>query len=173
MSSEADADAHVREGVFEDEVPADDPRNELAHDGVRVRVCRARDGDHAGELGVTEAGEATDDGDEQQRDGKCGTCTGAAGYGSVVEQEVDDGRALPIGDLGRVSADGCADDGEDSRADDDTDTQGGERDGTEGLLERVCGQLGVGDELVDGLCGKDLSRQGSRLRRGFTGLSRL
>ena len=66
VRSEADGDAHVGEGVFEDEVPADDPGDELAHDGVGVGVGGAGDGDHAGELGVTEAGEATDDGDENE-----------------------------------------------------------------------------------------------------------
>ncbi len=114
MGGETDGDAHVGEGVFEDEVPADDPGDELSHDGVGVGVGGAGDGDHAGELGVTEAGETTDDGDEDEGDGQGGTCAGAAGDGAVVEEEVDDGRALPVGDLGGVAADGGADDGEDA-----------------------------------------------------------
>ncbi len=160
MGGEADGDAHVGEGVLEDEVPADDPGDELAHDGVGVGVGGAGDGDHAGELGVTEAGETTDDGDEDEGDGEGGTCAGAAGDGAVVEEEVDDGRALPVGDLGRIAADGGADDGEDARADDDADAEGGEGDGAEGFFEGVLGALGVGDELVDGLGGEDLAGQG-------------
>jgi len=77
-----------------------------------------------------------------------------------MEDEIDDRRTLPVGDLGGVAADGGADDGEDSRADDDADTEGGEGDGAEGFFERVLGKLGVGDELVDGLGSEDLSGQG-------------
>ena len=58
VRGEADGDAHVGEGVLEDEVPADDPGDELAEGGVGVGVGRAGDGDHAGEFGVAEAGEA-------------------------------------------------------------------------------------------------------------------
>jgi hypothetical protein len=84
----------------------------------------------------------------------------------VVEEEVDDGRALPIGDLGWVAADGGADDGEDARPDDDADAESGQRNRAEGLLERVFGALGVGDELVDGLRREDLAGQGGVLVRG-------
>ena len=66
MGGESYGDAHVGEGVFEDEVPADDPGDELAEGGVGVSVGGAGDGDHAGELGVTEAGEAADQGDEDE-----------------------------------------------------------------------------------------------------------
>jgi hypothetical protein len=84
----------------------------------------------------------------------------------VVQDEVDDRRALPVGQLGGVAADGRPDDGEDAGADDSTDAEGCERYGAEGLLERVFGQLGVGDEFVDGLGGKDLAGQGGVLVRG-------
>ena len=114
VGGEADRDAHVGEGVLEDKIPADDPGDEFAEDGVGVGVGGAGDGDHAGELSVTEAGEATDDGDEDERDGESGTGTGTAGDGSVVKDEIDDRRTLPVGDLGRVATDGGADDSEDS-----------------------------------------------------------
>ncbi len=61
---------------------------------------------------------------------------------------------------GGVAADGGADDGEDAGADDGADAESGEGDGAEGLLEGMLGALGVGDELVDGLGGEDLSGQG-------------
>jgi hypothetical protein len=92
----------------------------------------------------------------------------------VVESspdEVDDGGLGPGGLGGGVSADGCADDGEDAGADDDAYAEGGERDGAEGLFEGVPGTLGVGDEFVDGLGGEDLAGQGEVLvERKFTGL---
>jgi hypothetical protein len=55
----------------------------------------------------------------------------------VVEDEVDDGRALPISELGWVATDGGADDREDAGADDNADAERGERDGAESLFERV------------------------------------
>ena len=63
---ETHADGHVGEGVFQDQVPADDPRNQLAHGDVGVGVGAAGDGDHGGQLGVTEAGKTADDGDQHQ-----------------------------------------------------------------------------------------------------------
>jgi len=128
MSGEADGDAHVGEGVFEDEIPADDPGDKLAEHGIGVGVSGAGNGDHAGELGITEAGATADGGDEEKRDGEGGTCAGPAGDGSVMEQEIDDGRSLPVADLGRVTADGGANDREDAGTDDDAYAEGGEGD---------------------------------------------
>jgi len=45
MRGETHADAHVAEGVFEDQVPADDPGNQLAERGVRVIVDGEREFD--------------------------------------------------------------------------------------------------------------------------------
>jgi len=66
MGGEADAHGHVGAGVFEDEVPADDPGYELAECGVRVGVGRSGDGDHGGQLGVAEPGEAADESYQNQ-----------------------------------------------------------------------------------------------------------
>ncbi len=87
VRGEADGDAHVGEGVLEDEVPADDPGDEFAEGGVGVGVGGAGDGDHAGEFGITEAGEAADDGDEDERESEGGACAGAAGDGAEVGGE--------------------------------------------------------------------------------------
>ena len=55
-------------GVLEDQVPADDPGDQLAHRRVRVGVGAARDRDHRRHLGVAEAGEgAADAGDDERR----------------------------------------------------------------------------------------------------------
>ena len=77
-----------------------------------------------------------------------------------AEDEIDDGRFCPGDGLGGVSSDGRADDREDARADDGADAEGGERDGAEGFFQGVLGTLGVGDELVDGLCSENLAGQG-------------
>jgi len=161
MRGEADADAHVGEGVFEDEIPADDPGDEFAHGGVGVGISRAGDGDHAGELGVAEASEGTDDGDEQH--GECEGGTGAgpsAETGKIVMQQADDDvndrRFNELVGGGRAT-DGRTDDREDARADNGADAERGERDGPEGLLEYRVRMLGVSDELVNRLGGKDLA----------------
>jgi hypothetical protein len=58
-----------------------------------------------------------------------------------AEDEVDDGGVRPLGEGGGVAADGGSDDGEDARADDAADTEGGEGDWAEGFLEGVLGPL--------------------------------
>jgi hypothetical protein len=78
-----------------------------------------------------------------------------------MQDEVDDGRALPIGQLFRVATNGRADDGKNAAADDCTDAQRRERDGAECLFKRGFRTLGLVDELVDGFSGENLSRQGS------------
>ncbi len=67
MRGKANADAHVGEGVFEDQIPADDPGDEFAEGGVGVGVGGTGDGDHRSQFGVAEAGEHADDGDEDER----------------------------------------------------------------------------------------------------------
>ncbi len=60
VRGEPDRDAHVGKGVLEDKVPADDPGDELAERGIGIGVGGARDGDHAGELGVAKPGKRAD-----------------------------------------------------------------------------------------------------------------
>ena len=80
----------------------------------------------------------------------------------MPDDEVDDRRVLPVGELGRIAADRGADDGEDARADDHADAERGQRDRPERLLQRVLRQLRVGDQLVDGFGGEDLPGQRRR-----------
>jgi hypothetical protein len=72
----------------------------------------------------------------------------------VSERAVEDGSGIEL-----LPSDGGADDGKDSRANDGANPKPGERPGTEALLEPMFCLLGVGDQLVDGLAGKDLTRQ--------------
>ncbi len=62
-----DGDGRVADGVLEEEVPADDPGDQLAQRRVGVRVGAARHGDHRGELGVAERREAADDRGQHER----------------------------------------------------------------------------------------------------------
>jgi hypothetical protein len=79
-----------------------------------------------------------------------------------AEDEIDDGGLGPGDGLGGIAANGGADDGEDAGAYDGADAEGGQGDGAESFFEGMLGTLRVGDELVDGLGGEDLSGQGAR-----------
>src|SRR6185312_1188642 len=66
VSAEADGDGHVADGVFQDEVPADDPGKNFAEGGVRVGVGAAGDGNHGGEFRIAQAGKGAGDGDQNE-----------------------------------------------------------------------------------------------------------
>ena len=55
------------DGVFKNQIPTDDPCDEFAHGGVRVRVSAARDGNHRRELGVAQTGERATDASHDKR----------------------------------------------------------------------------------------------------------
>ena len=150
MGGETDGDAHVGEGVLEDKVPANDPCDELAHGGVGVGVSGAGDGDHACEFRIAEAGERADDGDQDERESDGWASAGSARDGPAgvmqqAEDEVDDGRICPFGQRGRITANGNADDGEDTRADDSANAESGERDGAKRFAQGAIGPLRFGD----------------------------
>lgn len=108
----APRDAHRdgRHGVFQHEVPSDNPGDELAHRGVGISVGTSCHGNHRGKFGIAESGKGASDGgdDERKRDGWTRV---ACRYGSG--------------------------DGEESGADDDTDSEGHEADGAEHAAKRA------------------------------------
>ena len=114
MGGETDTDAHVAECVFENQVPADDPGNQLAEGGVGVGVCRAGDGNHGGQFGVTEASEDADNGYENERKGEGRTCSGATGKGGVEDEVVEERSVADGGDVELLAGHGGADDREDA-----------------------------------------------------------
>jgi hypothetical protein len=62
-------DGARRDRVLEDEVPSDDPCEQLAEGRVRVRVGAAGDRHHGRELGIAEPGErAREPGDDEGQD---------------------------------------------------------------------------------------------------------
>src|SRR6266478_6015606 len=48
VSAEADRDRNIAHDVFKNQIPTDDPGENLAQRGVRIRVGAARDRDHGG-----------------------------------------------------------------------------------------------------------------------------
>ncbi len=171
VSGEAHADAHVAESVFENQIPADDPGDQLAEGGVGVGVSRAGNGNHGGQFGVTEAGEDADDGHQHQRERQRRPCAGTACHGRVVDEVVEQRRVADIRHIELLPGHGGADDREDTRADDRPDAQRGQRPRAEGLFQGVPRLLRVPDQLIDGLAGNKLSEQdGSPHSAGSGGL---
>ena len=78
-----DGDRRRRDGIFEDQIPADDPGDQLAHGGVGISVGAARDGNHRGELRVTKTGErAADAGDDEREHDRWTRAIGDRGRGA-------------------------------------------------------------------------------------------
>ncbi len=149
MGGEADADRHVADGVFQDEVPTDDPGDQFTHGGVSVGVGAASDGDHRGQFGIAEAGEGADNGYQHDRKCEGWSGSGAAGEGVVVHQVVqqrgiEDGAGVEF-----FASDGGADDGEDAGADDRADAERSQRPGPKRLLQTVLGEFRVADQFID------------------------
>ncbi len=90
----APADRHRRgaEQILEDQIPADDPGDELAERRVAVGVRAAGDRDHRRELGVAESGEQTAETGEDERvdDGRSGVLR-RGGAGQDEDAGADDG----------------------------------------------------------------------------------
>ena len=91
VRGKADADGHVGAGVFQNQIPADDPGDQFAERGVGVGVGRAGNGNHGRQFGVTEAGERADDGHQQQRERDGRTCAGPPGQRRVRDDECASG----------------------------------------------------------------------------------
>ena len=165
------ADRHRAERVLEDQVPADDPGDELAHRRVAVGVGRAGDRDHRRHLRVAHAGQRAEH--------------------AADHEAVHDARAGVVGRRG-------AGEREDARADDRADAQHREVERRQRALELPAGVravggfageriVGVGDELrqvfldeqschvmrlrrrADGTVGRAAPRTGVRARAAIIG----
>ena len=56
------------EGIFQNQIPADDPRDQFAQRRVRVRIRAARDRNHRSKLGVTQPRKSAGNAREDERD---------------------------------------------------------------------------------------------------------
>ncbi len=130
----AGGDGGAADRVFEDQVPADDPGEQLAQGRVGVGVGRAGHRHHRGELGVAErredAGDAGDDVGEHQR--RAGDVVGRRAGGD-----------------------------EDAGADDGADAEGGELDRAEHPAQPVLA-LHLLEQHLEGLSGKKSVCHGNR-----------
>ena len=98
----ADRDRGGAERVFEDQIPADDPGDELAHRRVGIGVGAAGDRHHRGHLGVAEAGEGAGEGAEHERQGD--RRTGVRGGGMPVSTKMPAPMIAPMPSETRLKA---------------------------------------------------------------------
>jgi hypothetical protein len=106
VAAPGDGDGNVPHGVLEDQVPADDPRDDLAERGVGVRIGAPGLRDHRRQLGVAERREGAHAAEQDERDDE--RRTGAVAHDRhAVRRHLSRGRR----------ADGREDAGADDRAD--------------------------------------------------------
>ncbi len=94
VGRESHRHAHIGERVLEDQIPADDPGEDFAQRGVGIGVGAAGDGDHGGQLGVTDGRESACDRHqhERQRDGRTRPQPAAERGGSAaMEHQIEHG----------------------------------------------------------------------------------
>ena len=103
VAGPADGDGGGGEQVFQNQVPANDPREEFAQAGVGVGVGAAGGGDHGGVFGIAEAGEQTADArdGEGENEGGSGVVCGR-GSGEDEDSGADDGADAEEGELPRA-----------------------------------------------------------------------
>ena len=128
-----DGDGDVADRVLDDQIPADDPRHQLAERRVGVGVGGSRHRHHRRELGVAQRGEAA--GDRRQHERQDDRRSGA----QVIR---------PAG--GRRP-----DRREEAGADDRADAEGGELQRAEGALQLLAAALGIGNQPGERLDAKD------------------
>src|SRR6185437_6128305 len=156
---EADGDGHVGNSVFEDEIPTDDPSDEFAKSGVSVGVSAAGDGNHGGELGVTQPGKPANYCNREKRNGDARPGAGSAVHAHGVramhkhaeERRLKDGRVAHS--LARRSG-SCGN--ENSAADDGADAESSEAEPAESFFQALGRLVSVRDELVDALGAEEL-----------------
>ena len=84
-------DSRCRNGVFEDEVPTDDPGNEFPHGGIGIGVGAAGNRNHRGELRVTETRKgAADAGNDERKDNRWTRTVGNRSSGAHEKTRADD-----------------------------------------------------------------------------------
>ena len=99
--------------IFENQVPANNPRHQLAHRSVRVCIGTSGDRHHARELGIAERRKPAADGGDEKRDHERGTCKllgdksrlhiePGANRGPDAQPHERDGPEPPIEPLARI-----------------------------------------------------------------------
>ena len=153
VGAEADRDDDIADGVFENQIPADDPGEDFAQRGVGIGIGAAGDGDHGGQLRVTKTGKTTGQRDEKKRNRDSGSSRGApvhehgggTAMAEIIDEQVEDLGVQDGGGLEIFSGGSGSGENKNSRADDSADTQCREGPGAEGLFQPVLRSFGLSD----------------------------
>ncbi len=148
VAAPGNGDRDVADGVLEDEIPADDPGDQLAERRVGIGVGAARLRNHRRQLRVAQAGERADAAEEEERENE--RRAGAVADDVAVRQH--------------LACRGGADRGEDPGADHRADGQHDEIAGAEHPLEAA---LLAGNLVSDRLARKELRHVARRVLAGI------
>ena len=133
VAAPGDRDRDVADRVLEDQIPADDPRDELAERRVRVRVGAAGLRNHRGELGVAERRRARRRTPSRMNDRM------SAGPGAVADD---------LAARQHFAGRGRADRREDAGADDRADRQHDQIAGAEHALQARAGRCSISARIA-------------------------
>ena len=154
ICGEPHRDAHIREGVLKNQVPSDDPGEDLAERRVRIGVCAPGNGNHGSQLGIAKSREAAGYRHQDERERNRRTSAGAPGQRgrvSSVQQQVEH-RGLENRLAEEVLAGrGCSGYCENSRPDDRADTERHQAPDAQSLAQSDRGILGARNQRVDAL----------------------
>ena len=146
----AHGDGHVAHGVFQNQVPTDDPRHNLAECRVGICIGRARDRNHRREFGVTKRRECTSDARHDERHSNGGACTRTSKHDACTREpglnKIDDWRFKTrrkclAGRSGSRQR-------ENSRANDGADAEAGQRERPERAFHLSLRRLCFGDQMI-------------------------
>ena len=152
VGGEAHRDRHVRYGVFEDQIPADDPREDLAEDRVGVGVRAAGDRNHRRQFRVAQRREtAHERGDEErERDPRPRALPPDRGNGiAAVQQQIENRRIEDRLELEGLAGRRRAGQNENAGADYGSDTERRQAPRTQRLAQLPLRMLRGGDQRVD------------------------
>src|SRR6266581_4616883 len=158
ITGPAHRDGHVADGIFQNEVPTNNPRDNFAKCRVGIRVGRSGHRNHRRELGVTKRSERASDASYDERSRNGGTCTRASKHDARAGQprlnEIDDRRLESRRE--RLTRRCGSSQRKNSRADDGTDADGRQRDGSKRAFHLPLRRGRFGDQKVRAFGSKKL-----------------
>src|SRR5206468_5499561 len=156
--------SHIANRIFQNEVPTNDPRHNLAQRRVGIRVGGSRDRNHRRELGVTKRSKRASDTSDDEGSGNGGTraraskhnaCAGHPRLNEIDHRRLKSGRKC----LARRCRSG---ERKNSRADDGADANGGQRDRSKRAFHLPLRRGRFGDQQIRAFGSEELKCTGAR-----------
>ena len=164
MRAKSNTHRHVGPRIFQDQIPADNPRHQFAQRRVGIRIRRPRNRNHRSQFGIAKASQAANERHQHQRNCDRRTRPRTPARERRVpyrgEDDVGDRSLAPLRHVRLASRDRRPDYGKNPRANHRADPQRRQRPGSQRLLKTVLRILRVQNQLVDGLAAQQLASQG-------------